>query len=160
MVSQMPQLTEFAQWQENQQIFDNSFNRRSLGNPPLPFTFLWLLCLASKLQQLGADSGKVQQLCRSWGRMAWQGQGLFQSPVFQLQANELTPINEKILIQFDQQKNQVLIHRSLSTKLQRLKLTAAAHYFCRGHSCGNLLSFSISASKRGSDTKFLQKLHW
>lgn len=37
MVSQTPQPTEFAQLQENQQIFDNSFNHKSLGNPPLAF---------------------------------------------------------------------------------------------------------------------------
>lgn len=67
-------------------------------------------------------------------------QEMLQPPFFQLQANELVPINEKILIQFDQLKNQVLIRRSLFTKLQKLKLTAAAHYFCHGHSHGNLAS--------------------
>lgn len=105
MVSPIPQPAGFAQSQENQQVFDNSFNRRSLGNPPLPFPFLWHLCLASKLQQLRADSGKVQQLCRRLGENGRaEGQEMLQSPFFQLQANELAPINEKILIQFDQLK--------------------------------------------------------
>lgn len=82
MVSPTPQPAGFAQSQENQQVFDNSFNHRSLGNLPLPFPFLWHLCLASKLQQLRADSGKVQQLCRSWGRMAWRVAGNASATLF------------------------------------------------------------------------------
>ena len=73
---------EFTQSQENQLMFDNSFKHRNLGNLPLRFTFPRLLCLASKLQQPRADSGKVQQLCQSWGRTARQGAGTVSVTLF------------------------------------------------------------------------------
>lgn len=131
--------------------------RRSSPAVHLPLAFM-------SIQQTPAAEGWFRQGSAALPELGEngpaRGRNCFSHLFFQLQANELAPINEKILTRFDQLKHRVLIHRSLSSKLQRPELIAAAHYFCRGHSRGNLLGFSISSSERGSATKFLQKWHW
>lgn len=158
MVSQTPWPTEFAQSQENQQIFDNSFNRRSLGNPPLAFTFPMPFMPS---QQTAAAEGWLTQDLAALPELGEngpaRGRKCFSHPVFRYSQWTGSHKWEDSNTVWPTEKTSVDTGITLY-EAAKAKTCGSCPLLCCGHSHGNLLSFSISSSKRGSGTKFLQNL--